>query len=330
MRAARATAYSPAPGGFRVSMSEWEQTGDGAVHTSIEDLIRWDENFYNATVGGRGLIDALERIDTLTNGTALTYARGLMVDDYRGLRRVSHGGAWAGYRAELMRIPAKHLSVAVLCNRADGGPTQLAQRVLDLYLGDLPVTAKAAAPVATPTRVAVTEEALRRWTGRYRNPATGNMRPVVLENGKLLAQFGAAREELVPTGEAEFYVDLQGSLLTLRMEGAAGSRRMRQFLNGRETALFEELTDVALTDADRAALAGTYRSAELQATFTIAQQGTAMTMSMVRGVIPMQPIKPDLWSAGPFSLRITRDANQRITGFLLDQGRAKGIVFTRN
>src|SRR5262245_41692285 len=43
----RAVGYSPNPrGGFQTEMSNFEQTGDGAVQTSIEDLLLWDQNFY--------------------------------------------------------------------------------------------------------------------------------------------------------------------------------------------------------------------------------------------------------------------------------------------
>jgi CubicO group peptidase (beta-lactamase class C family) len=42
----RATGYAPRRGGgFATDMSNFEQTGDGGVQTSVEDLLRWDENF---------------------------------------------------------------------------------------------------------------------------------------------------------------------------------------------------------------------------------------------------------------------------------------------
>ncbi|MDX2044881.1 MAG: serine hydrolase domain-containing protein, partial [Acidobacteriota bacterium] len=50
----RATGYSPNPkGGFQTEMSNFEQTGDGAVLTSVEDLLLWDQNFYEPKVGGK-------------------------------------------------------------------------------------------------------------------------------------------------------------------------------------------------------------------------------------------------------------------------------------
>jgi len=51
----RALAYDPKEksGAFSLDVSYFEQTGDGAVHTSVLDLLKWDENFYSAQIGGK-------------------------------------------------------------------------------------------------------------------------------------------------------------------------------------------------------------------------------------------------------------------------------------
>src|SRR5205085_11877682 len=132
----RATGYAPRDsGGWATAMSNFEQTGDGAVQTSIEDMQRWDENFYTGRVGGTEVLAAMQKPAVLNSGKQQTYALGLQVDSYRGLRTVSHGGSWAGYRAELLRFPDQHLSVACLCNLARTNPSQLARRVAEVYLG---------------------------------------------------------------------------------------------------------------------------------------------------------------------------------------------------
>jgi CubicO group peptidase (beta-lactamase class C family) len=128
----RATAYAPRGTGYAVSMSGFEQTGDGAVHTSIDELLAWDNNFYTPKVGGQKLLDELHVRGVLNKGDTITYARGLMLGEQRGLRTVSHGGSWAGYRAELLRFPAQHTSIAVLCNVANGNPSGRARRVADV------------------------------------------------------------------------------------------------------------------------------------------------------------------------------------------------------
>ncbi|HKT07881.1 MAG TPA: serine hydrolase domain-containing protein, partial [Gemmatimonadaceae bacterium] len=82
----RALGYAPAPNdsGFRISMSNWEQTGDGSVQLSVDDALKWDENFYHPRVGGETMVDELEQRGTLTNGDSIGYGRGLFLDTYRG------------------------------------------------------------------------------------------------------------------------------------------------------------------------------------------------------------------------------------------------------
>ncbi|HEX4542361.1 MAG TPA: serine hydrolase domain-containing protein [Candidatus Acidoferrum sp.] len=134
----RALAYDPNErGGFTLDVSYFEQTGDGAVHTSVEDLQKWDENFYSAQIGGKEFLAELQLQGKLTAGKILDYAKGLFLQDYRGLPTVRHGGSWGGYRAELLRFPQRHFSVACLCNLASAHPGERADRVSDIYLGPL-------------------------------------------------------------------------------------------------------------------------------------------------------------------------------------------------
>ncbi len=135
----RAMAYDPREnkGGYTLDVSYFEQTGDGAVHTSVEDLLKWDANFYSGQVGGKDFLAEIQEQGKLNGGKVLDYAKGLFIADYRGLHTVSHGGAWGGYRAELLRFPEQHFSVACLCNRGDANPSRRAHQVADVYLSSL-------------------------------------------------------------------------------------------------------------------------------------------------------------------------------------------------
>src|SRR5229473_1621731 len=123
--------------GYRLDVSYFEQTGDGAVHTSVEDLLKWDENFYSGQIGGKDFLTEIQEQGKLNGGKVLDYAKGLFIQDYRGLRTVSHGGSWGGYRAELLRFPEQHFSVACLCNLGSARPSNRAHRVADVYLASL-------------------------------------------------------------------------------------------------------------------------------------------------------------------------------------------------
>ncbi len=137
----RSHGYSPQTeegrGNWKVDITHLDHVGDGGVFTSIEELAKWDANFYDNRLGhGDALLELLQTRGVLSNGETTTYAMGLGIATYRGLPTVSHGGSWVGYRAELLRFPEQHFSVAVLANHASAQPTSLARRVAEICLAD--------------------------------------------------------------------------------------------------------------------------------------------------------------------------------------------------
>ena len=111
------------------------RVGVAGVYTTVGDLFRWDQNFYDGRVGSSKLVKGLYETGTLNDGQRTNYAFGLYVNSYRGLRVIEHGGDLAGYRAWLKRFPDRRLTVACLCNLRAIPQGDLATRVADIYLG---------------------------------------------------------------------------------------------------------------------------------------------------------------------------------------------------
>ena len=98
----RATAYSGAEAtGFHQDMPFTNMIGNGGVLSTMGDLLKWNENLDHPTVGGPKYVEAIETQMRLTNGRLLTYALGLEVVDYQGIREIGHSGSTAGYRTFL-------------------------------------------------------------------------------------------------------------------------------------------------------------------------------------------------------------------------------------
>lgn len=131
----RATGYAPTEDGYRISVTTLDMVGDGGVFTSVEDLARWVDAL-NEDRLGPGLNSVLESTEPLTGGAANGYAFGQSVGEYRGLRTLSHGGAFVGYRASITRFPEQGVSIVLACNRADASPSRMALRVADIVLAD--------------------------------------------------------------------------------------------------------------------------------------------------------------------------------------------------
>ncbi|HSJ06788.1 MAG TPA: serine hydrolase domain-containing protein [Longimicrobiales bacterium] len=330
----RALAYSPRGDGLRTDMSRWLQLGDGAVFTTVEDLLLWDRNFYDGAVGGEDLVAALQVTGTLNSGEAIAYARGLTTGEYRGVRTVSHGGAWGGYRAELMRFPEQRFSVAVLCNLASTNPTRLARQVADIYLGDV----LAPPPPSQPARedpAAVAEvpvQALLGLAGAYRDPVARLVRTIVFDDGALHLATAGPRYPLLARSEREFRVGGVPADIALTFDPGDDLRPATMVWSvdgGRRVTL--ERVEVVQPDADDLAeYAGSYYSDELQATFTIEAAGSGLVLRRP-GAQPQRlgPSIRDEFTAGGLIARFRRAAGGGVDGLLLDLGRIRDLEFSR-
>ena len=82
----RAYSYDRQPDARYVYVAlSYSTVGPSSLFTTIDDLARWDENFYTGAVGGRDLLQKMQIKGHLNNGKEIEYASGLVVNEYRGL-----------------------------------------------------------------------------------------------------------------------------------------------------------------------------------------------------------------------------------------------------
>jgi CubicO group peptidase (beta-lactamase class C family) len=337
-----AEGYAPQPGGragFRVARSSYDGAimGAGAVHTSVEDFGRWLDNYDAATVGGRDIIQTMTTPTMLNDGTPArsgpgqAYAIGLNVGTMRGLRVVSHGGSWAGYRGHFLRFPDQHLAVATFCNLTTSGPDSLARKVAGIYLADRMQPDSAAAwtvALAGASRADVPAANLRSLTGVWRNVERGEVRRMRLVGDTLFTAGGGERTRVVPLGDGRYRA---GTETELRFEGdGAVPSRMIVRTTG-ETVTFMRADTVTLTPAQLAEYAGNYRSDEVETTQTLKiEKGQLVVYASDRRLGALEPTYRDGFTRGGGNvIDVTRDAKGRITGFVVEAGRVRHLRFTR-
>ncbi len=336
----RATGYSKGKDGkFGIDMSDWEQTGDGAVATTVEDLLRWDQNFYDPKVGDAKVLEAMHEVGVLNSGKKLEYASALYVGTYRGLPTVTHGGSWAGYRAQLMRFPKQKLSVACLCNNGGtANPSRLAQKVAEVYLGDrmTPEEARPSAKLEEPAAAAPAgSEAL---VGAYQSPAGGELVTLSLEGGVLVAELGGKPYKLSPAGTNAFRLVRGPRGARSEFLFSPGERGARPRLKVTTTEEDGDVETETYVPADRwtpgaaelAGLAGTYASRELDTSWRLVAEGGQLFIRH-RGLpeTALTPTVRDAFTIEGMNLVFRRGTGRKGAGFTLDAGRVRGVVFTR-
>jgi hypothetical protein len=127
------------------------------------------------------------------------YGFGLWRDEYRHEPVVWHTGAWAGYRAVLMRFPARYQSIIALCNASDARTYQLATRLANLLIPDT-----SAAIAYPPVRV-------QGATGLYSSDGEGDILKVTESGDSVVIENGESRHALVPYADGRLRDTTDGS-----------------------------------------------------------------------------------------------------------------------
>jgi CubicO group peptidase (beta-lactamase class C family) len=215
----RASNYTPRKdGGYKLNYV-WgfsKVMGPGSVHTTLEDLAKWDANFYDERIGGAGIRNLLYSSAKLNSGQRSDSAFGLFTYTYRGLSTVSHIGLGGGSFV-LTRFPGQKFSVAVLCNRyyTHTDASLMAERVADIFLADRFEEKKAAQTAALPVaaKESPTENELAHYAGVFWMEGSSNRITFAVNSGKLTAQNNSEKVfPLIYVSKGRFFSEGEGLL----------------------------------------------------------------------------------------------------------------------
>ncbi len=331
----------------------------GSINSSVNEMSRWVMVHINGgkyadeqVIGPATLADlhtpymVTGSVPTRTDISETSYALGWMVDNYRGRKRVHHGGNIDGFSAMVSLWPNDGLGFVVLTNK-NGSPLPelliraAADRILGLepvdWIGDAAkrqiegeeVAKKAAAKKVT-RRVAGTAPAhkLAEYAGGYAHPGYGDLE-VALEAGKLRFTYngittplehwhyetfngGKADDPTFADMKLTFRTDVNGRVVGVQAP----------FEPSLDETYFAKKPDARLSDpAYLRTLLGDYSLATQ--TVSVGLKGDALTLS-----IPGQPVYdlvPEV--GGEFSLKVARVVRVR---FLEDaKGQVSGLEVSR-
>ena len=315
-----AQAYSRRPDGLHIDMPNDNVIAAGGLLTTVSDWLLWNDHLTKKTLGA-GVVDSLTRRMTLTSGLEIAYALGLTVNDYRGLREISHSGSTAGYGTYLARYPEQNdLSIAVMCNVAGAGATGLTHALVDAMVPGLP---RATAPDTVRTDAA----AIARLAGIYRDTRTNTVTVLDTARGRLRRDGGTAflplRDGSYQMGgtRVRFTTDASGTPVTMRIPTSDGDTVVHAFMAAeRWKPSAAELTSIA----------GRYRNDEIGVTFTVGVAGDRVTVSPRVGVADtLAATYRDAFGDSEETVWFVRDKQGRVSAMHFGSGRAWDFVSPR-
>src|SRR5215217_5426578 len=313
----RAQAYARQGNGpWRLNMPFMNVYGNGGMLTTVGDWMKWNAMLDSHSLGAP-LVEALETRGVLNDGRKISYALGLTVDTYHGLKDVSHGGATAGYQTFLARYPDNKVSVGVMCNGTSPGAGGIAANITDEIFGPYPE-----APKTEPAKIS--EDELKKFVGIWRSEKTHTPARFVIENG--VSRWSGAR--LVPMGGGQFTVGDNQLKFTLDKDGKPMFAETVD--SDGEVRRFVPEQEWKPDAADLASFKGDWFSEEAGATLTIVVDADkAFLKQRPATSLMMQPLYKDHFDVQGYVVWFTCDKNGNIDRMHVGASRMRDMPFVR-
>ncbi|HLK23613.1 MAG TPA: serine hydrolase domain-containing protein [Caulobacteraceae bacterium] len=319
-------------GGWRRGLFPSDEVrGEGAIVSTVDDMLRWTAHLRRRDRFGSAKTWAeLTELPRYADGSLGVYALGLMLDDYRGLPTVHHSGGVMGGTAQMILYPDEGLDVVILCNGArNADVVRLGQQVADIVLADR----------VGPEAATVPADSLKAAQGDYWSRETGTVLSLYDDGGvlKLAICKGAVGVALVPREDGWLICPAGGiGEIAVRPDG---DRLQVRF--GPGASEFERLSDEGADAAAFTALApGRYASADADTTAVIEADGDGARISLSDGLgrvtAPLISLSPRVAYSKPAGVNATfrhvitlAVEDGRAAGFRLNTARTRGLEFQR-
>lgn len=322
-----ATAYLENPdGGYRRARQAYPVAGEGGLTSCVEDLLIWAHHYRHPVLRPVDLWADLADQQPLTGGVLNPYCRGLERNTLRGLKTISHGGLWPGYRTEFLRLPDADLDVVVIANLATVDPHRLARAVaLAALSGDARVQPAPAFDVAGVTPFA----------GTYVNEAELSLFSLETKDGEIVVTQGGVPFSLLARGDGWLDVDRGAFEFAMRLPAKPGEA-IEVDLGAGRILPFRPLPERAALPKD---IAGTYSSDDTGATWRIEGAQILVSGPHVASTAPwpLKGVAGDVveiemsygWVTISQLARLDRDASGAASGLTVSTARIKTMRFEK-
>ncbi|HTH36820.1 MAG TPA: serine hydrolase domain-containing protein [Pyrinomonadaceae bacterium] len=291
--------------------------GNGGMLTTVGDWLKWNAALDAKTMGAP-FVEALETQGVLNDGRKISYALGLDVGSYKGIKEVAHSGGTAGYQTYLARFPEKKLSVAALCNGYPPSSGDVVYSVVDEIFGPF--------PAATEQKVAMTvsEEQLKKYVGTWKNEKTRNPNQIAIDKGELKINGGP----LKPIAEGAFMLGDRKAKFIPNKEGVPERMEIANTDGSITKLVFER--EWKPTAADLNEFAGEWYSEEAQSRISIKiENDNAFLILRPVARFQLKPVYKDAFSAQGYVMWFPRDKSGKVTEMHVGTGRMRDMLFVR-
>lgn len=331
----RASSYELGPDGkYQYLALSYSNVGATSLFSTVEDLALWDQNFYDAKVGGPGVLAKMQTTGVLNSGKKLNYASGLFIGKYRGLNMIEHAGADAGFRTNLLRFPEQHFSVVILSNSGESNPDQLTKKVAEIFLDSLlmPKPKKQQESEKLERKeIKIDPSLLDAFVGDY--ALTPEFIISITRAGDQLMTQATAQSKfpIFPTSERSFFVKAFDAQFSFDLPGKDGIVAGAVLHQDGNDHVAKRIKRASMTIDDLKALEGEFYSDELHVLYAVTHEDGKLIINYPRGKIALSQIGRNAFY-GDFpigKLQYTCVDAKSCNSFTLSDDRVRNLRFAK-
>lgn len=322
----KAIGYQENKQGYTFSTTNQLSYGAGSMGSSVNDMAIWMEMLNEQTIEFKLLAQFLKTTEILLNGEKAKYARGLMIDDYKGYSTVSHNGFGFGGRTQLLTIAEKQIGIVVLTNLQSIDATRISYQILDLMIPN-----KATVLEENNDDKSFNKQDLEAFIGEYKEINSDMTMTLFVERDTLKAKgsLGKTAMDLVQFAPNKFHraqsenvkYDFSPSIthdMVITFGGTPFYFKRAQFVNADAVNINEFIGD--------------FYSEELDVNYHFFIENNILKLSYKGNEnSSLHPIQFNEFGNGDRTLyHFVKDKNDKVTGMLLScDGTVKDIVFKK-
>ncbi len=319
----KATSYQFSEGNYISNSSLQESYGAGSMASSIEDLMKWINVINGTNPKYKSLTNFLIKCEKLDNGEKAKYARGVMVDNYKGYTTISHSGYGWGGQSQLITIPEKGIGIIIITNLESINPTPLSYQILDFYITEKKPKKRSINKIHTSN--------LDSYIGQYKEINSDMKMEISIENDTLKAKGSQSKKgiSLINVEKNKFH---RFNNESVKYDFTKTKEHDLVITFGGTPFYFKKAVFVKLEDVNIIEFIGDFCSEELQTCYSFYKKENTLFVSYKNHEnIPLTPAQTDEFGNNQRTLyHFKRDKNNQIIGMeLSSEGTVKNINFIK-
>jgi CubicO group peptidase (beta-lactamase class C family) len=312
---------------YRRVVTQLAAQGSSSLLTTADDMGRWLLNFDTMRVGGANAIRMTWQAGSLLGGKSVDYGFGWFLGSYYGIPGVEHSGSWGGYVSDVVAVPEKRFAAAVLCNAQDVATHEIAVKISNIFMPEVPAAPQTPAAIRKPTGYKANRKTWDALVGTYRLGPRWLL-TISRDKDRLMAQ--ASREdkfEMDPVGKDIFFVPAYQSSVEFKRE--VSGEVLSLIYHGR---VAPRVNMEAIPPDRLARYAGDYWSEEVrQVAHLEVRNGQLVVENGLRGWVHLIPVAPSQFDGDerPMTLDFGDTPNGSISEVKVSLRRVRNVRYSR-